>query len=213
MKQSSPRHGATDPRRRATPRSRTVRRASRGRVRVAVVGLLAVAAFVGGGVWLWANRTVSVRVNGELTQVRADATLEEIAASEEVKTTPGDLVSVGGNVLTEGAGAPFSATVGGSELDAEQIEAFRAKGNEEIVFGDGADVTEASHEEERETAPKMEPYERIGAITYVAQWGRAGKAVYTVGGPQGGDRAGPERRDRERQPHARRRLQGHRAHL
>ena len=187
MKQSSPRHGATDPRRRATPRSRTrtVRRASRGRVRVAVIGLLAVAAFVGGGVWLWANRTVSVRVNGELTQVSADATLEEIAASEEVETTPGDLVSVGGNVLTEGAGAPFSATVGGSELDSEQIEAFRAKGNEEIVIGNGANVTEPSHEEERETQPKMEPYEKIGAVTYVAQWGRAGKAVYTVGDVSG----------------------------
>ena len=108
----SPAPGPPPPRRPPTPRSRTrtVRRASRGRVRVAVIGLLAVAAFVGGGVWLWANRTVSVRVNGELTQVSADATLEEIAASEEVETTPGDLVSVGGNVLTELSG--YSVRIG-----------------------------------------------------------------------------------------------------
>ncbi|HIZ18294.1 MAG TPA: polysaccharide deacetylase family protein [Candidatus Olsenella stercoravium] len=185
MNQSSPHHGAPDPRHRAVPRSRTARRASRGRARVVVIGLLAVAALVGGGAWMWLNRTVSVRVNGTLTQVRADATLEDIFAAEKVEVAPGNLVSVGGNVLTEGGGAPFSATVGGSELDAGQIEAFRARGNEEIVFGDGADVTEASREEERETAPKMEPYGQVGAITFVAQWPRPGRGVYAVGDVSG----------------------------
>lgn len=180
MKQSTPRHGA-----RTSHSRRPARRSRRGSLVFVVLALLAVTAFVGGGAWLWLNRTVSVRVNGTLADVRHDATLEEIIAAQKVEVAPGDLVSVGGAVISEGGGAPFSATVAGRELDAEQIAAFRAKGNEEIVFGDGADVTEASHEEERETAPKMEPYERIGAITYVAQWGRAGKAVYTVGDVSG----------------------------
>lgn len=180
MKQSTPRHGA-----RTSHSRRPARRSRRGSLVFVVLALLAVTAFVGGGAWLWLNRTVSVRVNGTLADVRHDATLEEIIAAQKVEVAPGDLVSVGGAVISEGGGAPFSATVAGRELDAEQIAAFRAEGNEEIVFGDGADVTEASHEEERETAPKMEPYERIGAITYVAQWGRAGKAVYTVGDVSG----------------------------
>ncbi len=166
-------------------RASTPRKPSHGSPVPVVIAFLLLAALAAGGAWMWFNRTVSVKVNGKQVQVRVDSTLADIVASEEIEVTPGNLVSVGGNVITEGEGDPFSATVGGKELDADQIEAFRAKGNEEIVFGDGADVTEASHEEERETAPKMEPYERIGAVTYVAQWGRAGKAVYTVGDVSG----------------------------
>ena len=170
------------------PQSRTARTAaakrrqpSRGGRLFTVIALLAIAAFVGGGVWLWLNRTVSVKVNGTLTQVSANASLADIISDEQIKVAAGDLVSVGGNVITEGEGADFSATVNGKELDAGQLESFRAQGNEEIVFGDGADVTEPSHEEERETQPKMEPYEQVGAITYVAQWGKVGKGIYTVG--------------------------------
>ncbi len=161
------------------------KRSSRGSLGFTLAAILALAAIVGGGVLLWINRTVNVKVDGALVSVRADATLADIAEAQEISVTPGDLVSVGGNVLTEGEGAPFSATVNGKELDADQIEAFRAKGNEEIVFGDGADVTEPYHEEERETQPKMEPYEKIGAVTYVAQWPKAGKAIYMVGDTSG----------------------------
>ena len=178
-----PSHGQS----RTSPHVYSARRkkSSRGAVGFTIVGLLAVAAVVGGGVLLWLNRTVSVKVDGSLVSVRADATLADIAEAEQISVTPGNLVSVGGNLITEGAGAAFSATVNGKEFDAEQLESFRAQGNEEIVFGDGADVTEASHEEEREIQPKMEPYERIGAITYVAQWPKPGKAVYTVGDTSG----------------------------
>lgn len=161
------------------------KRSSRGSLGFTLAAILALAAIVGGGVLLWINRTVNVKVDGALVSVRADATLADIAEAQEISVTPGDLVSVGGNVLTKGEGAPFSATVNGKELDADQIEAFRAKGNEEIVFGDGADVTEPYHEEERETQPKMEPYEKIGAVTYVAQWPKAGKAIYMVGDTSG----------------------------
>ena len=163
----------------------TPRKPSHGSPVPVVITFLLLVVFAAGGVWMWSNRTVSVKVNGEQVQVRVDSTLADIVASEEIEVTPGNLISVGGNVITEGEGDPFSATVGGKELDSEQIEAFRAKGNEEIVIGDGANVTEPSHEEERETQPKMEPYEKIGAVTFVAQWGKPGKAVYTVGGTSG----------------------------
>lgn len=157
---------------------------------VTIVLFLAILAFVGGGVWFWLNRTVRVSVNGTWTDVRIDSTLAEVAEAEEISTTPGDLVSVGGNVLEEGAGASFSATVNGSELDAEQIDAFRAKGNEQIVFGDGANVTEASHQEEREIQPKLVPYERIGAITFVSQYGKVGRQMFTIGDVSGESVAG-----------------------
>ena len=176
---------APAPARRTTRHEARARRASRGARTFTIVALLVLIAFVGGGAYLWINRTVNVSVNGTRTDVRADATLAEIVESEGIGPVAGDLISVGGNVLTEGGGGPFSATVAGVELDAQGIEEFRAKGNETIVIGNGHDVVEASHEEEREILPKLEPYERIGAITFVAQWGKAGKGVYTVGDVSG----------------------------
>ena len=193
-KDGTPRHSAPTTARRGShvasrtahrPTSRTRHRLSRGARRFVAVAVLALVAFVGGGALLWANRTVSVRVNGTLTQVRAESTLADIFAAEKIEVTPGDLVSVGGTVLTEGAGEPFSATVGGQELDDQQTKDFRAKGNEEIVFSDGADVTEASHQEERVVMPKLQPYEQVGAITFVSQWGRPGRQMFTVGDVSG----------------------------
>ena len=152
---------------------------------VTIVVFAVVLALVGGGVWFWLNRTVRVSVNGTWTDIRLGATLTEIAEAQEITTTPGDLVSVGGNVLEEGAGATFSATVNGGELDEDGLESYRAKGNDQIVFGDGADVTEASHEEEREVQPKLVPYERIGAVTFVSQYGKVGRQMFTVGDVSG----------------------------
>lgn len=156
----------------------------------AIVMLLVMVAVVVGGVFLWLNRTVSVSVNGARTDVSVSSSLADIVSDQGLSPKPGNLVSVGGNVITEGAGAPFSATVNGKELDADQMGSFRPSGNEEITIGDGADVTEASHQEEREVQPELEPYERIGAITFVSQWGHPGKQMFTVGDVSGEEVAG-----------------------
>lgn len=177
-------HGrqAPMPRQRA-PRSRyKKRREGRG---VTIVALLVVVAIVGGGVWLWLNRTVNVSVNGERADVRVGSTLEEIVKSEELSPKPGNLVSVSGNVITEGGGDAFSATVNGAQLDAAGRDAFRAEGNEEITFGDGADVTEASHEEEREIQPLLEPPDSVGSVTFVSQYGKTGRQKFVVGDTSG----------------------------
>ena len=150
-----------------------------------MVALLVLVAFFAGGAYLWLNRTVNVSVNGSHLEVKIGSTLADIVEAADLETTPGDLVSITGDVLEEGKGAPFSAAVGGEELDADGIDSFRAKGNENISIGDGADLTESSHEEEREIKPKMEPYGQVGAVTFVAQWPRPGKGVYTVGDVSG----------------------------
>lgn len=162
-------------------RRRRPRRGSRESRLTAIVALLVVAAIVAGGVWMWLNRTVRVSVNGAGADVRANATLAQIMESEGIAPTPGNLVSVGGGVLEEGGGTPFSVTVDGRELDEKGIEAFRAEGNEAISFGDGADVTEPSHEEEREVQPQLEPAGSVGAVTFVSQYGRVGRQMFTVG--------------------------------
>lgn len=162
-------------------RQKPPKRSSRGTRVVTIVVFLVIAAVVGGGVWMWLNRTVRTSVNGTWVDVRAEATLADIVRDEGLTLKAGNLVSVGGNVLEEGAGSPFSVTLNGSPLDAEQIDAFRAEGNEKIEFGDGADVTEPSHEEERVSQPKLVPYETLGAVTFISQYGREGRQMYTVG--------------------------------
>ncbi len=164
---------------------RKPRRKSRENRLVAVVALLVVAAIVGGGVWMWLNRTVRVVVNGTGTDVSASATLEQIMESEGISPKPGNLVSVGGNVLEEGGGTAFTVTVNGQELDEGGAAAFRAAGNESITFGDGTDVIEASHEEEREVQPQLEPAESVGAITFVSQYGKVGRQKFVVGDVSG----------------------------
>ena len=162
-------------------RQKPPKRSSRGTRVVTIVVFLVIAAVVGGGVWMWLNRTVRTSVNGTWVDVRAEATLADIVRDEGLTLKAGNLVSVGGNVLEKGAGSPFSVTLNGSPLDAEQIDAFRAEGNEKIEFGDGADVTEPSHEEERVSQPKLVPYETLGAVTFISQYGREGRQMYTVG--------------------------------
>ena len=179
--------------RRQQPNRRQTRRPprrSRENRLAAVIALLVVAAIVGGGVWMWLNRTVHVSVNGTGADVSASATLEQIMEAEGISPKPGNLVSVGGNVLEEGGGTAFTATVDGQELDEAGIAAFRASGNESITFGDGADVTEASHEEEREVQPQLEPAESVGAITFVSQYGKVGRQKFVVGDVSGETVAG-----------------------
>ena len=176
----------------ATPRPdrpRPDRPRRRGRVST-VVGLLVVAAIVGGGVWLWFNRSVSVSLNGSRADVKIDSTLADIIAARELGPKPGNLVSVGGNVLEEGGGAAFTATVNGQELDDAGVEAFRARGDEQIVIGDGKDVTEPSREEEREVQPQLEPPAGVGSVTFVAQYGKVGRQVFRIGEVSGEEVAG-----------------------
>ena len=152
---------------------------------ITLIALLVIAVIVGGGVWMWLNRTVYVSVNGQSAEVKIDSGLTDILSVTGASPKPGNLVSVGGNVLEEGGGTAFTAKVNGDELSEDEIGSFRAKGNEVITFGDGTDVTEPSHEEERESQPKLEPAASVGAVTYVSQYGKTGRQKFTVGDNSG----------------------------
>lgn len=189
--QPSPRAQAPGPRMDSPVRHPSRRGAHRRRPRhgegrgVAVVALLLVAAIVGGGAWMWLNRTVRVVVNGAPVDVRIDSGLRDVMSAAGAAPVPGDLVSVAGNVIREGGGVPFTARVNGRELGEGQIESFRAQGNEAITFGDGTDVTEPSHQEEREVQPRLVPAGGLGAVTFVSQYGRPGRQMFTVGDVSG----------------------------
>ena len=97
---------------------------------ITLIALLVIAVIVGGGVWMWLNRTVYVSVNGQSAEVKIDSGLTDILSVTGVSPKPGNLVSVGGNVLEEGGGTAFTVKVNGDELTEGEIDSFRAKGNE-----------------------------------------------------------------------------------
>ena len=63
--------------------------------------------------------------------------------------TPGNLVDVEGQVITEGGGSPYRATINGQEAggDAEVAD------GDVLAFADGADVEEPSVTEDKSVEP------------------------------------------------------------
>jgi peptidoglycan/xylan/chitin deacetylase (PgdA/CDA1 family) len=122
----------------------------------------------------WFNRSVSVTLNGTETQVRVGSSLEQVIADKDLAVTPGNLVSVTGNVLQTGEGNAYSATVDSNELSFDDAEAYRVKGGESIDISNGGDVMEEYDVVQETVQPKLEMDGSWGSVAYIAQWGKAG---------------------------------------
>ena len=79
-----------------------------------------------------------VTINGERATVWRGTTIEKILDKGLVEPTPGDLLSVEGDVLTEGGGDRCSAQIDGTPAELTA----RVHRGAEVTIGDGADVTE-----------------------------------------------------------------------
>lgn len=140
-----------------------------------IVGILVIAAFLGGGFMFWTHRSVSITINGESEKVRVSSTLNEVYQDLGINTSPGDFVSVGGNVIEEDKGYAFEASVDGDALSRKQIREYRIKGGEQITMTDGGDRTEDYDVEYRETQPKLVFEGNMGSVSFIKQWGKVGK--------------------------------------
>ena len=150
------------------------RRKQGDRVRTVIGAIVGVLVLLAVGWFAWTHRPVEVFVNGSRRSVTINTALASIVADDGNPYTPGDYVSVGGNVLEAGKGAPFSATVDDRQLPVEEVESYRVQGGEKISFGAGSDITEEYTAESVEIAPKLVSDGNWGAIVYVAQWGVPG---------------------------------------
>ena len=156
-------YGRRDPRKR------------KGNAAGAIIGLLVVAAFIGGGVFFWMHRSVNLTVDGKLQKIQIGSTLDEVFSQAKPDTTPGNYVSVTGEVIIEGKGYPYTATLDGKSLSRKKIESFRVKGGETLEFGDGNDRTEEYDVDYREVQPKLVFEGSWGSVSFVKQWGKVGK--------------------------------------
>lgn len=151
-------------------------------VAIAVAVVLAVVAIA---VFMWTNRSVAVTVDGSTAQVKVGSTLDRVVSEAHVSVKGGDLVSVGGKVLTSGGGDAFSASVSGHDLDGDELSSYRIAGGEDLVFGDGANVTEPFSATTATIAPKLTMSGSAGAIAFISQWGYAGTSETRTGKTSG----------------------------
>lgn len=134
---------------------------------------------------LWyANRSVDITLNGERASVRINATIERIIQDEELDLKAGNLLAVDDSVLTKEGGSPYTATLDGTELRAEQAEALTIAGGEELELADGKDVYEDHDVQATEIQPTL-TVDGTGAVQYVETWGVPGRSEVWTGHASG----------------------------
>ena len=174
-----------------TPRRRHFKTA----IIVVLVTILLVCAGI--GCWYaWQYRPVPININGEQRTVQRQSTLGDFITKEPPSVKPGNYISINGTVLREGEGTPFCVTVNGDEVSYNDVNDVKIYGEEDVVFSDGADVTEGYDTETVVIQPKLEfqvmPGTRPqgveaqhGVLQYVAQWGKTGTGEFKRGKASG----------------------------
>lgn len=151
--------------------------------RIFVIGGVAAAAavaFFGFGA-LRKLMPISITVNGQKVDLSGAKTLQNAYEKSGLSMTPGNLIDVEGQVITEGGGRPYTATINGQ--DAFDGETALADGDT-LAFADGTDVEEPSTTEERTVEPN--PVESgYGPIHIVGTPGASGAAIVKIGQTSG----------------------------
>lgn len=157
----------------ARPKEITPAREGHPLRRIAIAAAAIVVALL--GLLLWRRRPVDVMVDGSETQVSNGSSLAAVLAATGANVQAGNYVSVAGHVIAEGGGYAFSATVNGIELEGDSADGYHVRAGDDITFGNGTDREEPYDTQVEDAPPLLRMDGNVGAINYVAQWGRAGK--------------------------------------
>ena len=149
--------------------------------------LFAVAAFILAGLYVWTHRTVRITVNDQSMRIRINSSLAELYTHLDIETIPGNYVTVGGNLIEEGAGYWFSARIGDKDYAGESLANYKIHGGEHIEILDGTDRIEPYDVSYREVQPRLsfEVEDDWGTISYVRQWGKPGEREVRTGKESG----------------------------
>lgn len=143
--------------------------------RRAIVALVAAVALLAVGLHLWTHRPVRVTVDGTACDEPRASSLEQVMEDRGIEVKAGNLVSINGNVITEGGGYALSATVNGGDLSGDDAEGYRIKEGDDITLSDGTDRQEDYTEDVEDALPYLKMDGNVGAINYVSQWGTTGR--------------------------------------
>ncbi len=133
------------------------------------------------GLYAWFTRTVEFTLNGDVATTHFGTTLADYLDEHGTDVTPGNLVSVTGEVLQEGQGHAYTATVNGLEYLPEDADGVRIGGGEEVEVANGGDVMEDYDVEVVEAPPLLEFQGEAGAFSFISQWGEPGTQELRTG--------------------------------
>lgn len=133
------------------------------------------------GVVAWLNRSVTFTLNGDEETTRAGTPITSIMDEKHLSYTPGNLVSVSGNVLKQGEGNPFSLKLNGQEMPYDKAKDLRIFGEETVELGDGGNVMEPYDSSVQEQKPTLVMEGTGGSVGYVSQWPSPGKIEMRTG--------------------------------
>ena len=147
-----------------------------------IVGIVAVAVVAIIGVLLWSNRKVDITLNGEAMSIRVGSTCEEVIQTAELSPKAGNLVSVSGKRLQEGAGYAYTAKLGGNELSEDDAKNYRVSPGDSLDISDGGDRMEDYDVQVMTEEPQLEMGgDAWGNLSYVSQWPKAGQYEMRTG--------------------------------
>ena len=130
--------------------ARAPKRRRKRRATALVIGLVVVAAVIGGVAWAAFNPPFfKVSVNGTSYTVDAGTTIADVIEKGYASPAAGDLIAVDGSVAQQGGGDAFAATVNGQATNDGSTKLTR---DAVVNIEDGADVEE-EYTETTETIP------------------------------------------------------------
>lgn len=162
------------------------RRSAPSGARNVIVGIVAVAIVAIIGVLLWSNRKVEITLNGTATSIRVGSTCEQVIQTAELSPKAGNLVSVSGKRLEEGAGYAYTAKLAGNELSEDDAKNYRVSPGDELDISDGGDRMEDYDVQVMTEDPQLEMGgDAWGNLSYVSQWPKAGSYEMRTGKQSG----------------------------
>lgn len=162
------------------------RRSAPSGARNVIVGIVAVAIVAIIGVLLWSNRKVEITLNGTATSIRVGSTCEQVIQTAELSPKAGNLVSVSGKRLEEGAGYAYTAKLGGNELSEDDAKNYRVSPGDELDISDGGDRMEDYDVQVMTEDPQLEMGgDAWGNLSYVSQWPKPGSYEMRTGKQSG----------------------------
>ena len=155
-------------------------------VTVAAASIVGIGALATAGIGWWTHRAVACTVNGEPRVLPIGCSADEVIGRGFASPRAGNLVSICADgekpqILTAGAGQPFTLAVNGEQVD---LETYRLSENDALSFTNGSDIVEDVYEQATEIPcgiqlPDDSQY--LSTIGYVQQWGRNGRSVIQTG--------------------------------
>ena len=148
----------------------------------AIAGVCVVLALVLFGIVHWQNtKPIDIMVNGQELQLPRSATVNDAFEAAGSPATAGNMLDIEGELLQEGSGTAYTATLDGHQLDPATAADTPLDGHASIDFANGVDVEEPSSTAENQPIAHGVQDVGHGPLHIVAQKGQDGSGTIKTG--------------------------------